>query len=116
MPVHTFPACFPSDFGERILPKDLPKIELHVYRICTNGIINKDAFMSTFEEILLGRKPRPMKWEKMLDDPSTYSTSCDTDLRGIKNVMKCLKKYYPAPIISSGDATFLHGPASTDSG
>lgn len=107
---HKYPECFPQNFESEILPEGIQDITLFVYRICTNGIINKDAFLSTFEEVQLERKPKPMRWNKKLKDPSTYSTSCNTSLASIKNVLKCLKAYYPVPIIAQGTATFRYGP------
>lgn len=105
-----YPECFPPNFETEILPKGIQNIELFVYRICTNGIINKESFLSTFEEVQLGKKPMTKDWERRLKNPSTYSTSCDTNLDSIKNTLKCLKDYYPAPIIAQGTATFQHGP------
>lgn len=107
---HKYPECFPQNFEAEILPKGIEDIELFVYRVCTNGIINKDSFLSTFEEIQLGKKPKLMNWTKQLKIPSTYSTSCDTSLNSIKNVLKCLKDYHPNPIIAKGTATFRYGP------
>ena len=113
MPValaHKYPACFPPNFETDILPQSIPEITLFVYRICTNGIINKESFLSTYEEVVSNRRPVPLNWGDILNNPSTYSTSCDTELKPIKNILKCLKRYYPKPIIAEGTATFEYGP------
>lgn len=109
---HEFPDCFPPEFVDEILPKGLVPQIIDVYRICTRGIIDKTAFLSTYEEICLNLKPkpRPQKWEKMIHDPGTYSTSCYEEKNDVINALKCLTAYYPNPILIQGHASFEYGP------
>lgn len=105
-----FPDCFPSNFQEDILPKNLKPLHVHVFRICKYGSINKQAFLSTFEEVKLGLRPPGFRWEKQLNDPGTYSTSCNTDLQEILGVLDHLQGYHPQAILCQGDATSDLGP------
>lgn len=105
-----FPSCFPSNFVADILPSGLPDIELDVFRVCKNGIINKCTFKSTYEEVISGDRPKPPNWTEMLGDPSTYSVSCNDTLEGAKNVLKCLVRHHPCLFIIIGHASSEMGP------
>ncbi len=105
-----FPSCFPLDFAEKILPQGLPPLKLDVFRVCTNGTINKESFLSTFETISQGAKPAPPDWEKRKGDPSAYSVSCNDTLEGARHPLKCLVQYHPAAILAHGTASSALGP------
>lgn len=106
--ISRFPSCFPEDFEERLLPKDLPDIELSpVYRVCTTKDITKRTFFSTYEEDLLN----PNRKRHSLDDPSTFGTTVFMTLESVNNVLKCLTRHYPAPYIILGKVLSDLGPA-----
>lgn len=105
-----FPSCFPPDFAEKILPQGLPSLNLEVFRVCTNGTINKESFYSTFEEVMLNRKPAPPNWEKRKSEASAFSVSCNDTIDGVRHPLKCLVKHYPAAIVACGKASFKLGP------
>ncbi len=106
-----FPACFPSDFESDILPSAIQPIRIPVYRICTGGVLCKDAFLSSYEEVVRGLRPRP-HWmdDAALRQPGTYSTSCFYEKSDALHILKCLRRHYPRPIIAYGEARFEEGP------
>ncbi len=103
-----FPDSFPANFETDILPKNIVPLTLQVYRVCISGIINKNAFLSTYESVRQGLQPKPPKWN--LDDPGTYSTSCFKNVNEARNTLKCLKRYNPPAFIMEGEATYALGP------
>lgn len=68
-----FPDIFPDNFTTEILPKEAENRDRDVYRIIKSGIIDREGFISTYEEIERGIIPRRKRLK--LDDPKTYSTS-----------------------------------------
>lgn len=105
-----FPSCYPKDFAKKILPQGLPDIELDVFRVCTNGIINRESFYSTFMEITFGGKPAPYGWEKRQYEPGIYSVSCNDTEDGVRHPLKCLVKHHPKAIVAHGKASSIFGP------
>lgn len=106
--ISRFPSCFPIDFEEKLLPKDLPEIELApVYRVCITGEISKSTFLSTYEEDLIN----PSRKQHPLDDPGTFGTSLSISPNRLKNILKCLTRYYPEPYIIIGKVLSFLGPA-----
>ena len=75
--MNKYPECFPENFEMEILPKEAKKENKPVYRIIKYGTINRESFISTYEEIIRGLIPpkRKMNW----NDPGTYSTSCNIE-------------------------------------
>lgn len=110
-----FPDCFPSNFQETILPHNLQPTKMLVYRICKYGKIDKQAFLSTFEEVTLNLRPPGMHWEKQLNDPGTYSTSCNTDLNEILGALDSLQGYHPKAFLCQGEASSELGPVQRTS-
>ena len=105
-----FPDCFPPNFATEILPQNLPDLQLEVYRVCTTGTICKEAFLSTYESVMLGLKPKLRNWDKELKKPKTYSVSCGVSLKDMLDTLKCLTDYYPAAFVIQGIATSELGP------
>lgn len=104
-----FPDCFPENFESEILPRDAKCVKRHVYRIIKSGMINKSAFMSTFEEIKEGLIPPPKRLN--LSNPSTYSTSCSLtydDLTYWLDVF--MRKGNPKAFIAEGETDEICGP------
>ena len=107
---HQFPDCFPPDFEENILPKNLKERKMTVYRVCVFDKITRDAFLSTFENVHLGRRPKDRGWERKLRKPETYSTSCDSDYEAVLGTLDCLRRHHPAPFVMRGTASSDLGP------
>lgn len=105
-----FPDCFPPDFQAKILPPGLSPAKFPVYRLCLDGILNREAFLSTYELTLLGKRPKGEDWDEKLKDPETYSTSCYIKLNELKQSLKTLRRYHPSPIIVYGTASSAYGP------
>lgn len=105
-----FPGCFPDNFEADILPKNLPPLTLRVYRVCVRGILSREAFLSSFEEVLRGDKPKPRGWDKKLKDPIAYSTSCDYDEDSARGTLDCLRRYNPPAVLACGEASSDYGP------
>lgn len=105
-----FPKCFPKDFETAILPKLTSNNSRDVYRIIKSGTINREAFISTYEEIKRGLMPRPRK-PLNLRDPGTYSTSCFADLKEAEYILNIFMQHYPKPIISCGQTAETCGPS-----
>ena len=109
-----FPDCFPSDFQENILPKNLPPNRIPVYRICIYDTIDKRAFLSTYEEVMTGIKPPLHNWKSKLKDAGTYSTSCKITQKGAENLLDCLRAHHPPAFIIIGEAISELGPIKVE--
>ncbi len=107
-----FPDCFPEDFEEKYLPHNLPNLKISVFRVCTNGTINKETFLSTFEEICRGLKPAPKRWKKNAGkfDPGYFSVSCNDTRKAAEDVLKCLVGSHPKAFLIYGTASSELGP------
>jgi len=110
-----FPNCFPTDFREKILPKGAAEQKLEVYRVCKWGRIERQAFLSTYEETELGLRP-PKRGdnkaiEKWRNNPGTYSTSCNVEYYEACRVLDLFMRNYPEPIISKGEIQPDLGPS-----
>lgn len=108
-----FPKCFPSNFETEILPKGAREHNKAVYRIIKCGIINKDSFISTFEEIQRGLIPRKKRLN--LNDPGIYSTSCNIEYAEAQHVLDVFMRHYPKPIIAKGETEAVCGPSQLTS-
>lgn len=106
-----FPECFPEDFKENILPADAKPEELTVYRLAIEGVINRNAFFSTFEDCIKNKKMtlRDVSQNYDLSNPSTYSTSCYEKYNEIKNACKCFKRHHSLTKIITGRTTLSSG-------
>jgi len=109
-PTKAFPSCFPPNFATEILPQGLPAMQIEVFRVCKTGIICKDTFLSSYEEVLLGLRPEPYRWERQKKKAITYSTSCNDTLEGAMNPLKCLTDYFPEAYLIHGTACSEYGP------
>ncbi|WP_143747666.1 hypothetical protein [Megasphaera sp. ASD88] len=101
-----FPDSFPRNFVSEILPENAVPINLNVYRVCLEGVINAEAFQSSFEAESRLIRPRELD----LKDPSTYSTSCFEKAKDIKRSLKMFrKKNHPKAIVARGETGTTHG-------
>ena len=46
-----YPECFPENFETEILPKEAKEENKPVYRVIKYGAVNRESFISTYEEI-----------------------------------------------------------------
>lgn len=104
--VRAFPSCFPPYFAEKILPQGLPPLELDVFRVCTNGKISKESFLSTFEEVHRGLRKPLRNWERSLNKATTYSVSCSVTITPLRDILKCVVQ----SILICGKASSALGP------
>ena len=112
MPV--YPDCFPDNFASEILPKEAKYENKPVYRIIKFGKINRDAFISSYEEVVKGLRPAP-KIGMDLDDPGTYSTSCNMEYSEAEYMLKIFMRHYPRPCIAKGLTEYKCGPCQLTS-
>lgn len=108
-----FPSCFPSNFESEILPREAKCERKHVYRIIKYGTINREAFISTYEEVLRGLRPRGKNFDEK--DPSTYSTSCNLEITDAQYLLSVFMRHYPHPFIAEGETTIECGPCQLTS-
>lgn len=104
-----FPDIFPDNFVTEILPQKAEKVDRDVFRVIKSGIIDREGFISTYEEIKKGIIP-PRKKLRM-NDPKTYSTSCSIDYKEAKYVLSLIMRHHPAPVIAKGITSGSCGPS-----
>lgn len=108
-----YPECFPLNFETEILPKGAREHNKSVYRIIKCGTINRDSFISTFEEMQRGLIPRKKRLN--LKDPGIYSTSCNMEYSEAKHALDLFMRHYPKPIIAKGETEAACGPSQLTS-
>lgn len=108
-----YPDCFPDDFEERILSKGARFQSRSVYRIMKFGKINRDNFLSTFEETERGLRPPGKRIN--VNDPGIYSTSCNMEYAEAKYVLGIMMRHYPEPFIALGTTMQECGPSQLTS-
>lgn len=108
-----FPDCFPYNFVSEILPKEAREEDRCVYRISKSGIKCREDFLSTFEEIKMGRIPHKKNINEK--DPGMYSTSCFSDKKDAEYILKMLMRHNPPAILLYGTAKGDFGPSQVTS-
>lgn len=108
-----YPKCFPDNFETEILPEDAKEENKSVYRIIKSGIIDRDSFISTYEEMERGLIPRKKKLD--LNDPEIYSTSCNIDFSEAQYALNIFMRHYPKPFIAKGQTEVGCGPCQLTS-
>lgn len=96
-----YPECFPDDFETKILPKGAERKNRSVYRIMKYGKIDRDGFISTFEEIQRGLIT-PKKTMN-LNDPGIYSTSCCMDYKDVEYLLQIMMRHHPEAFVVKGE-------------
>ena len=91
-------------------PHDLPRKELDVYRICKSGKLDREAFLTTYEETRQGLRPKGRNWSRAVLNPGTYSTSCNKTYDSVERLLGLLTRYHPHPVIAKGVASWQFGP------
>ena len=96
-----YPDCFPDNFEKDILPDGAQENSRRVYRIIKyDEKISRRNFMSTYEEVQLKLMPKPKRYNE--NEPSTYSTSCNTELSKIRYFLGLCMKHRPRAFIAVG--------------
>lgn len=108
-----FPTCFPKNFETEILPPNAKFERKHVYRIIKSGTLNREAFLSTYEEVLNGLRPKGKNWDE--NNPSTYSTSCSMNIKDAEYLLSIFMRNYPTPCIAEGETVCECGPCQLTS-
>ena len=103
-----YPDCFPENFETEILPAGAKEENKSVYRIIKYGTINRESFISTYEEIHRGLIP-PRK-RINLKDPGIYSTSCNMDYSEAEYVLRLIMRHKPEAFIAQGETEKSCGP------
>lgn len=108
-----FPECFPDNFVTDILPKGAKEENKSVYRVMKYGTIDREGFISTYEEIQRGLIPR--KKRMRLNDPGLYSTSCNIEYSEAAYALRLFMRHYLAPFIAKGLIHGEYGPSQLTS-
>lgn len=108
-----FPPCFPDNFETEILPKEAKKENKSVYRVIKYGTINRDSFISTYEEIQKGLIPRRKNIN--YNDPGVYSTSCNIARSDAEYALNMFMRHHPKAFIAKGVTEGTCGPCQLTS-
>lgn len=108
-----YPDCFPDNFEANILPKGAKRENKSVYRVIKYGMLNRQSFISTYEEMKRGLIPRKKRLN--LQDPGIYSTSCNIDYSEAEYALNMFMRHYPHPFIAKGMTEETCGPCQLTS-
>ena len=108
-----FPNCFPENFETEILPREAKEENRLVYRIIKYGTINRDSFISTYEEIQRGLIPPKKRMN--LQDPGLFSTSCNIDYSEAEYVLNLMMRQQPKAFIAKSETEGSCGPCQLTS-
>lgn len=103
-----YPECFPENFETEILPKGAKKENKPVYRVIKYGTLNRESFISTYEEIKRGLIPPKKKMN--LQDPGLYSTSCNMEYSEAEYALNLFMRHHPKAFIVKGETVKSCGP------
>lgn len=109
-----YPKFFPDNFEDEILPAEAKNENKPVYRIIKYGSINRDSFISTYEEIQKGLIPPPKRILN-LADPGLYSTSCNMEYSETEYWLNVFMRHQPRAFIASGETEASCGPCQLTS-
>lgn len=108
-----YPKCFPENFETEILPKGAKEENKAVYRVIKYGMINRDSFIGTYEEIQRGLIPPKKSID--LNDPGIYSTSCNIDYSEAEYALNMFMRHHPKAFIAKGETEKTCGPCQLTS-
>lgn len=116
-----FPDNYPKNLMNLILEAGAKEQSMNVYRVCTKGKVNRDAFNSSFVDKLLRNQNTVNRdalqnkvnrdFDITIDEIEEYSTSCYEKLKDIKNTLRMMQKHYPEPIVAKGVTKSCCGPS-----
>lgn len=101
MRMKKYPACFPENFEDQILPAGAKAENKSVYRVIKYGELNRKSFLSTYEEIQLGLIPPKKRMDP--GNPGLYSTSCNQDYADAEYALKIFMRHHPRAFIAKGE-------------
>lgn len=101
--------CFPENFETEILPEGAKEENKSVYRIIKKGQIDRDSFISTYEEMQRGLIPIRKK-RINLKNPGLYSTSCNIEYSEAKYALNMFMRHHPKAFIAKGETEKTCGP------
>ena len=107
--MNKYPPCFPDNFEAEILPVGAREETRLVYRGIKYGAINRESFISTYEEIK--EKLIPPRKRMDLMDPGLYSTSCNIRYSEAEYALKMFMRHKPEAFIAKGKTEKLCGPS-----
>lgn len=104
---HQYPECFPENIDELIRSDGAEENIYTYYRISRTGLVNRDAFLGSYEESLkcnqfVHNRDMFLASQEQLDI-GDYSTSGYEKIRDAKSRLKCMKKYEEGPVILVGE-------------
>ena len=108
-----YPKCFPDNFEADILTEGAKAENKSVYRVIKSGIINRDSFIGTYEEMQRGLIPPKKRLN--LNDPGLYSTSCNIEYSEAEYALNMFMRHYPRPVIAKGETVGSCGPCQLTS-
>ncbi len=108
-----YPESFPENFETDILPKEAKQENKSVYRIIKYGTINRDSFISTYEEMQRGLIPHKKRID--LNNPGIYSTSCNMDYSEAEYALNIFMRHHPKAFIAKGETEKTCGPSQLTS-
>ncbi len=108
-----YPECFPENFETEILPKEAKEENKPVYRVIKYGAVNRESFISTYEEIQRGLIPPKKRMN--LNDPGIYSTSCNMEFSEAEYVLNLFMRHHPKAFIAKGETEKTCGPCQLTS-
>ena len=110
-----FPESYPSDLYDRIIQDGAANNTFdRVYRVASYGIVNRDAFLSTFEEFTLPKTDLANRDVYLASlqqnyDIGDYSVSFYEKQKDAIRILKLKKRYYDGPALISGMILPEHG-------
>ena len=99
---------FPGKFETEILPEGAKTESKPVYRVIKYGSINRESFISTYEEIQRGLIPPKKRMN--LSDPGLYSTSCNIEYSEAEYALNIFMRHQPKVFIAKGETEGKCGP------
>lgn len=110
-----FPKSYPNDLYDRIIADGADHNTFDpVYRVAVSGEINRDTFLSTFEECTAQESSlvnRDLSLRQSTDDYDIgeYSVSFFEERKHADRILKLKKKYNDGPVLIHGKILPEHG-------
>ena len=104
--MRVFPEDYPFDLREKIIEDGGAENAFDcVYRVARSGIINRDAFLSSFQERKLGlvqHRDGFLMSQQANYDIGAYSTSCFEKKNRANKILQVIKKHSDGPVLLAG--------------